>query len=374
MRSLYLNPGGGVNQELPNMALAYACTLDPGPVVDLNTLPEPPRRYLERPADRLIMSVRQLTLNQARRIAAKYGQRYPKSEIYSLTGLVDVQCCYRFIPMGLCLELEGVFGDDLPFPEYENFDSFPVFRRNWQSGRWHYAIMTSLGCPFGCIYCESRRRRWRARSPGHCVAELQAARDRWNIKSFVVIDDCFNVDKARVLEFCRQVTPLGLSWHCSNGVRADLFDDEIAAAMLRAGCEAISFGIETVTPQVLAAIDKGENLEQIVAAVRVAHKYWQRVGGFFILGLPGATYRSDAAALAFCRDHGIAGLFSYHVGNSEADRLDRSFYGPNARPNAQAYSPLLQRRIYWQARAQNLAYRLAGAVRRRLVEGASRGR
>ena len=53
--------------------------------------------------------------------------------------------------------------------------------------------------------------------------------------------DTFTIDKRYVIELCDAIEPLGVTW--ASNSRVDTIDPELAAAMRRAGCWMISFGI-----------------------------------------------------------------------------------------------------------------------------------
>ncbi len=341
---ILLDPRNLANPDVPNIGLAYAATHLRAPVVDQHIMPEPRDRVLEMPTDVLGISVRAIGRSEAERLRQAYLQRYPSARVASVTSCLDIQCCYPFHEFAETITCDLSFGDELPFPDWDLFDSITVLRARWQTGEWSYPIMTSTGCPFGCSYCAARRTRWQARSPEHCAAELREAVERWGIRRFQVMDDCFNVDRDRALAFCEAVAPLGLPWGCANGLRADRFDEQLAIALSDAGCHHVAFGIESTDPAVLAGIDKGETLEQIEQAVAVARRHLG-VAGFFILGLPGSSYASDLQSIRWALRQGITGHFSFYV--PQADSIsDQPFYGPGARPLSDAYPAHLQQRLY----------------------------
>lgn len=332
--------------EVPNIALAYAATHFKAPVIDLNARPEPKLRYLDFPSDLLGISVPSLTYSKAKEMARLYQSKYPQSKVVSVTGFLDALCCYPYLEWPDKLSFPEPFSDNYHFPDYELFDSFAIFQRNWQKGIWGYPIMTSQGCPFECAYCMSGRKKWRARSPENCYQELKEAKEKWSIKSFAVLDDCFNVDKERLIRFCELIRPLKLTWTCENGLRADRFDESVAKALASSGCKSISFGIESVVPELLSAIKKGETIEQIEKAVETALKYFYEVSGFFIIGLPRSSYQKDFLSLEWAVKKGINAHFSYYVPFDQGLQCDQPFYGEDARPVSNEYSKELQERIF----------------------------
>ncbi len=343
---IFVNPYSRVNVDFPDISLAYAATHFNVPVVDFNTNPRPYDALLSRKTDTLGISVRSLNAGEAARIANTYKSAYPNTKVVSVGSGIDIQCCYPYRKWDDHLEYTVEFSDEYPFPNYELFDTFPLFETNWKNGVWRYAIMTSLGCPFPCEHCMCRSRKFRPRSPENSVNELRAAVDRWKIKKFFILDDCFNANKKRAIRFCRLVKDLCLPWECANGLRADLFDDELAEALARAGCVQVSFGIESTDNDVLASINKAESFEQMEKAAIIARRYFENVNGFFIIGLPGSSYKSDRAGLDWARRIGINAHFSYYVPQGLNLPDDEVFYGDGARPLSDAYPAEDQVRLF----------------------------
>ena len=342
-----VDPPSGVNVNLPNMDVAFAATVLNAPVMDLRTSPLPAGRQLELRARRVAISCRSFTVASAARLRRQLQRRRPDLELRDLHGPVDVQCCYPFVRQGPTVRVELPFGDQLPLPNYELFDSFGLLRACWRSGLWAYAVLTSLGCPHGCSFCAARRRRWRPRSAEHVAGELARARRDWGIASFEVIDDAFNVSRHRVLEFCRLVQPLGLPWACTNGLRADRFDEQQARAMAAAGCVHVGFGVESVDDGVLDRLHKGETFAEIQRAVTLARCHLPRVSGFFVIGLPGSTRELDLAAVRWADRAGIDAVFSLFL---PAGARDHVFYGAAATPLGTAYPAAHQLEAYHQAK------------------------
>jgi anaerobic magnesium-protoporphyrin IX monomethyl ester cyclase len=205
--------------------------------------------------------------------------------------------------------------DDLEFPEYSDFDSFEIIAQGFSgSTGLTYPLITSRGCPYRCIYCSVGMvmgRRFRARSPQNCLAELKKAQERFGTKSFMVLDDTFSQDIERASEFCRLLIDkdLASSWMCPNGVRADHFTRKLARLMKRAGCRLVTFGVESSDPKVLAGVKKGVKIEKIEEAVRIAKAEGFEVNCFFIVGLPGATIETDYASLNWVLRHGVRASF-----------------------------------------------------------------
>lgn len=362
---IFVNPDSRANRDIPNIGLALAATHYRARVIDLNTKPVPPDRFLNEETDMLGISVQSRTYNEALRIKKLYTGKYPGATIKSVSGFIDVQCCYPYVSLENDLNPGIKFGDDMPLPDYSLFDSIDLFKYNWEAGLWRYAIMTSLGCPFSCIYCSASRRRIYTRSIEHCIEELKVAKERWNISKFIILDDCFNAEKDRVVRFCDMVRPLGLAWGCANGLRADRFDDEIARALYSSGCDFISFGVESSDEGVLLRIRKGETVEQMEQAVLIAGNYFPSVNGYFIIGLPGSTYEKDLASLGWALKRAMNAHFSYYVPAGSDLSCDTLFYGSGAEPVSDEYPRELQKKIFNMTACMRSDY--SGGFRKRLL-------
>ena len=349
LKQLFVNPNGFSNHNTPNLSLAYAATHFNVKVIDFNTKSDPFERILNYQTDVLGLSIQSRSLKTAKEIINKYQKKYPETKTKSINGPLDIQCCYPFINLEEKIDYPEKFGDALPFPNYELFDSFDIFLEHWQKGYWSYTIMTSLGCPFPCTYCAAHNRAWLPRSPGNCFSELKQAKDKWQIKSFKILDDCFNLKEDRVIEFCALIKQLKIKWSCVNGLRADKFTEKMAKAMKDSGCQQIGFGIESVDDEILNNIKKGEKFEQIERAVKIAKKYFKKITGFFIIGLPGSTFEKDLASLKWTKKMGLYPQFSFYQPLNINNEIDNTFYGEKSNIYSNEFPKEQQLEIYQKA-------------------------
>jgi O-antigen/teichoic acid export membrane protein len=341
-----LVPNGWVNPEIPDLNAAYAAAAWDIPVFDLNSEGRTSPPPAEAGAAHIALSVRSFARAPAAELRAALALRPGPPLISSLRGPVDVLCCYRYLADPPLVDPGLAFDDTLPFPAFERFANIANLAGSWRTGRTPYPLLTSLGCPYGCRFCAAAGRRWRPLSPERCAAELRAAQARWGVSTFQILDDCFNRDHERLLAFCEQVAPLGLTWFCNNGLRADALLPGQARALYEAGCRHVSFGVEAADDTVLRRIGKGETLAQIEAAVAQCHEAGLTVAGFFLIGLPGASRASDLAGLAWAKTQRVTPHFSYYVPPAARDEGDSRFWGAGARPRSDAYPATEQADVY----------------------------
>ncbi len=162
------------------------------------------------------------------------------------------------------------------------------------------SLTTSRGCPYQCIFCVGRRMvgaRVRYRQPTAVVDEM-AHLAGLGFKQINLADDLFTANRRHCLAVCNEIIARGLAISWSAFARVDTVSPEILARMQAAGCQAVSFGIESGSPKILKTVRKGIRLEQAVSAVKMCRDAGIAPLASFILGLPGETPETLAATLA----------------------------------------------------------------------------
>jgi radical SAM superfamily enzyme YgiQ (UPF0313 family) len=187
----------------------------------------------------------------------------------------------------------------LPISRYRAF-GFPV------------SMITGRGCPHGCIFCLGRKMvgsKVRRRSPQLVLDEIEQiiglGFDRMNIA-----DDLFASDTNRVKEICGGIKERNLKFAWSAFARVDTVNQEMFDAMAAAGCDSISFGVESGCPEMLKRVRKGIKLEQVKDAVRMCKQSGMLAHASFMVGLPGETKDTLKRTDAFARSLEI--LYGYH--------------------------------------------------------------
>jgi anaerobic magnesium-protoporphyrin IX monomethyl ester cyclase len=171
-------------------------------------------------------------------------------------------------------------------------------------------LFTSRGCPYNCCYCCSyliHGRKYRSRSAESLVQEIEMNMQRFDTKYFTIADDAFNFDKQRVIDFCNLLIEknLQIEWDCPQGIRADKLTPDIAKLMKKSGCKLLAMGIESVDPEVLKSIKKGETIEQIKEAIKATNEAGIISKAFFLVGLPGDNVEKVRESIKFFKENRI---------------------------------------------------------------------
>ena len=186
--------------------------------------------------------------------------------------------------------------DELPFPLYEKFELHKYVHEG--------VIISSRGCPYKCIFCPNQliTPAFRMRSPQNVVDEIEYWYGK-GYRQFNFDDDNFNQSRKRVHEICNLIEQRnleGLMLRCSNGLRADRLNREVLLHLWKVGFRYLGIGADGGNNKVLKNLQKGEQIEHIENAVKLATDIGFGVKLFFVVGTPGETWEDvmDSARLA----------------------------------------------------------------------------
>jgi radical SAM superfamily enzyme YgiQ (UPF0313 family) len=192
--------------------------------------------------------------------------------------------------------------DDLPLPMHHllPLDKYrtPVLRGSYQF------IVTSRGCSAGCIYCikhVSYQHALRLRSPENIMAEIRMLAEM-GVKNIHMYADLFTINRDQVMGICDEMIKanLGLKFTCNS--RVDYVDEELLQKMAQAGCDTISWGIESANEEILKNARKGTTAERARRSLTYAKMNGIKNFGYFIIGLPGETRETIQETIDFSKE------------------------------------------------------------------------
>ncbi len=164
------------------------------------------------------------------------------------------------------------------------------------------SLIAQLGCPFNCGFCGGRNskslRVVRTRSEQSIVDEVEFLHREYGYTGFMFYDDELNVSKSMV-HLMNRLTDLqarlGVEFRLRGFVKAELFTDEQAQAMYRAGFRWLLCGFEAADPRILTNIQKRATLDDNTRAVEIAKRRNLKVKALMSIGHPG---ENELSALA----------------------------------------------------------------------------
>jgi len=192
--------------------------------------------------------------------------------------------------------------DSIPFPRYERFE-LAKYECAMQ-------IMSSRGCPYQCIFCQSCSvlgKTWRSRSAGNIADEIQFWHDK-GYRNFSFIDDNFTLNKQRIYDLCDELDQRQLSHltFTAAGIRVDLIDESLLRRMKAAGFWYVAFGIEAGNNAILAHLKKGFTIERAHQIVAKAVELGFAVKLYFLVGSPYETLQDVQDSIDFARKYSIS--------------------------------------------------------------------
>ena len=187
--------------------------------------------------------------------------------------------------------------DELPHPDFSLIKEWHKIKT--------WPVMTSRGCPFNCNFCsvtEMFGRGYRAQSPERVIDELM----RHKKGSVFIVDDHFAANPKRTDDILNLMLEYGFDRSWSAQVRADVTKNpEFVKKMKRAGCNTVYVGFESINPESLKEMKKGQTVQDIEHAINTFHKYDILIHGMFMLGNDSDTKETFKATSKFCRRTGV---------------------------------------------------------------------
>src|SRR6266704_6632570 len=218
--------------------------------------------------------------------------------------------------LGVSYRKNGSVAHNADRPQLQDLDSLPhvtdIYHRDLDVRKYnvpfllhpYVSLYTTRGCPAQCTFClwpqTTSGHAWRKRSTDDVAREMAKAKEYWPyVREYFFDDDTFNIQKARTVELCAKLKPLGLTWSCTSRVTTDF---ETLRAMKEAGCRLLIVGYESGDPQILKNIKKGATVDRARQFAKDCKKLGLAVHGDFILGLPGETRETIETTIKFAKE------------------------------------------------------------------------
>jgi len=168
------------------------------------------------------------------------------------------------------------------------------------------SLIAQLGCPFGCGFCAGRSspmlRHIRTRGSVNIVEEMVHLYKTYGHRGFMFYDDELNVSKS-VVDLMNLIseaqTSLNTEWRLRGFIKSELFTEELAAAMYRAGFRWILVGFESGSPRILENINKKATREDNTRCLKIARKHGLKVKALMSLGHPGESAATAEETLSW---------------------------------------------------------------------------
>jgi anaerobic magnesium-protoporphyrin IX monomethyl ester cyclase len=169
-------------------------------------------------------------------------------------------------------------------------------------GRPAASLIAQLGCSMQCVFCGGRAskalRVIRTRSVESVVAEIEHLHETYGFTGFNFFDDELNLTKM-IVPTMRAIDALqkrlGVSFRLRGFIKAELFTDEQAEAMVAAGFRWILCGFEAASPRILENIRKQATIEDNTRVVEICRRRGLKVKALMSVGHAGESEESIRA-------------------------------------------------------------------------------
>jgi radical SAM superfamily enzyme YgiQ (UPF0313 family) len=142
---------------------------------------------------------------------------------------------------------------------------------------------------------------FRKRSAESVLAEMEELRFKHGFKEFEIVDDCFNLDRERMLAILTSIRDRlnGVKLYFPNALRADVLEPQDMVLFKQAGTVSATFAIETSSPRLQKMIRKNLNIERASRTINASVKAGIYSTGFFMIGFPTETYEEASNTVGF---------------------------------------------------------------------------
>jgi radical SAM superfamily enzyme YgiQ (UPF0313 family) len=138
---------------------------------------------------------------------------------------------------------------------------------------------------------------------------------RQGFTEITIEDDLFTLYRKHFLAVCDELVrrDTGLRWNAFS--RVDTISPEIVETMARAGCQAICFGVESGSQELLDVAKKRSDLAKVSEAMRMTQQVGISALASFIIGLPGETEATLRQTVAFAESlrEEFGSLYGFHI-------------------------------------------------------------
>ena len=182
---------------------------------------------------------------------------------------------------------EGLEIDDIPFPDFSDFDPNLYTLR----GQPVAFMMTSRSCPYKCSYCSVHHvfgNKYRMRSPDNIIEEMKIRYDQ-GYRIFDFEDDNFTACSGRVIKLCDRICDTfnsDITLTAMNGVCYQGLDYDVLVAMYKAGFRTLNLALVSSDDESRRHVRRSHSLDKFIEIVTIASQIGYRITAYQILGLP----------------------------------------------------------------------------------------
>lgn len=198
-----------------------------------------------------------------------------------------------------------------------NIDSYPFPRRDQNSAREGYTMISSRGCYAKCSFCSvaafSKQsgfpKKWLSRSPENIIEEIVDLREKLGVDAVSFVDDVFvgpdEKSRQRAFSFCELVREQGIDIRFFIACRADAVERRLFEKLVSVGLKGACVGFESGQDKALGCFNKKISADENDRAIEVLRQLDIDGDHGFILFYPEMEYGDFLVNLDFLYRSGL---------------------------------------------------------------------
>jgi len=201
--------------------------------------------------------------------------------------------------------------DSIPYPDYEDFgvENYLAMQIPADISCWFpfdkprvMPIVTSRSCPLKCTFCyHPIGNKYRERSLNSIFSEIEYLISKYSVNMLMIVDELFGINREKLEKFCQEIRRYNLRWGAQ--LHVTTVNKEILSLMKDAGCNYISYGIESASDIVLKSMKKHTNISQIERALELTYNAKIQIQGNLIFGDKAETWETANETLMWWLNH-----------------------------------------------------------------------
>ena len=196
---------------------------------------------------------------------------------------------------------------------WENFSDYPTPAYHLLNNPSAVPVMTSMGCPFRCVYCASSilNKRFQSADPRKLADEFSKEIEDMKLTDIAFYDDALLVDyKRRTGPYIDRLIENGYNfrYHTPNAMHAKYITEEVAESLKRHGFISLRIGFEFIDDQMQKKTGGKTTTQDLINASKALYKAGfkkENIKAYILIGIPNTKPESVAEAIKACCDLGL---------------------------------------------------------------------
>lgn len=206
-----------------------------------------------------------------------------KGRIYET--VTDYSLQHPSIPNGVFPDYSKVDMEEYYGTEYINNIPYIQTRR--------VVVQGGRGCPYSCSFCHNYFGKViKYRSAEQVAEELELCYRDYGIKEVFFLDEVFTLNKSWVKDLLKEIVRRDIKLKITVQTRVDCINDDLLTDLKLMGVENIWLGVESMSDDILAKINKGTNVSIINEKIKLIRSHGIQPLAFFMIGNEGESRES----------------------------------------------------------------------------------